>query len=213
MNFDDLLNLIGNEAVFESSLLLAGDVDPGYIRLQLSRWVKSGRLIQLRRGLYAIAPPYQKVKAHPFLIANKLVSASYVSLQSALAYWGLIPEMLFSTISVTTKRPQRIKTKLGTFDFRHIQTRYLAGYEMIDLGEGQSALVALPEKALLDLIYFNPSDQMAGFLQELRLQNAARLDLTRLTQLGENFGSDKISRGIDIIRQMIRDEERNYRDL
>lgn len=213
MNYDDLLDLIGEEAVFESSLLLAGDVSPQYVRMQLSRRVKSGRLIQLRRGLYAIAPPYRKVKPHPFLIANRLVKASYVSLQSALAWRSLIPEILYSTTSVTSKRPQQIETALGSFDYRHIQTRYLSGYEMIDVGNGQSALVAVPEKALLDLIYLNPGSESLNYLRELRLQNLARIDLTRMNQLASDFDSPKIWAGIESIRQLIQEEESGYKEL
>ena len=58
MEFNDLLDLVGEEPIFNSSLLMAGDVNPGLMRQQLSRWVKSGKVYQLRRGLYALAPPY-----------------------------------------------------------------------------------------------------------------------------------------------------------
>jgi len=88
MDFESLLELIAEDPVFDSSLLLAGEVDPKNVRLQLTRWVNSGRIYQLRRGLYAIAPPYQKSHPHPFLVANRLQRASYVSLQSALACNG-----------------------------------------------------------------------------------------------------------------------------
>ncbi len=94
MEFERLLQLVGDEPIFETALLLAGKVKPDSARLQLSRWTKNGRIYQLRRGLYAIAPPYQKVKPHPFLIANRLQRASYVSAQSALAFYGLIPEVV-----------------------------------------------------------------------------------------------------------------------
>lgn len=60
MEFDHLLNLVGDEPVFESALLLAGDINPKVVRLQLTRWDKNGRIYQLRRGLYVLAPPYQK---------------------------------------------------------------------------------------------------------------------------------------------------------
>jgi len=86
MEFSQLLEIVGDEPVFESGLLLAGEVDPSDVRRQLSRWMQTGRITQLRRELYALAPPYQKVKPHPFLVANRLVRGSYVSLQSALAH-------------------------------------------------------------------------------------------------------------------------------
>src|SRR3972149_3195316 len=106
MEYEHLLELVGDDPVFETALLLAGKVNPHTVRLQLTRWTKSGRVYQLRRGLYAIAPPYQKVKPHPFLIANRMRRASYVSGQSALAFYGLIPEVVPVTLSVTAGRPE-----------------------------------------------------------------------------------------------------------
>ena len=105
MDFNDLLSVVGDLPVFETGLLLSGDVRPADVRKQLSRWTASGKLYQLRRGLYGLAPPYQKVRPHPFLIANQLQTGSYVSLQSALAYYGMIPEYTPVTTSVSTGRP------------------------------------------------------------------------------------------------------------
>ena len=81
-----MLEIVGNEPIFRTGLLLAGDVDPVHVRRQLGRWVKAGKVYQLRRGLYTLAPPHQQTKPHPFLISNQLVRPSYVSLQSALGY-------------------------------------------------------------------------------------------------------------------------------
>ena len=64
MEFEKLLKIVGDEPVFESSFLLAGDVRPENIRLQLDRWIKAGKIHQLRRGIYLLAAPYQKKKPH-----------------------------------------------------------------------------------------------------------------------------------------------------
>ena len=85
MKFGDLLSSVRDQPFFETGLLLSGDVDSNDVRRQLSRWVRSGRIRQLRRSLYMLVPPYQNVIPHPFLIANALVPGSYVSAQSALA--------------------------------------------------------------------------------------------------------------------------------
>jgi predicted transcriptional regulator of viral defense system len=69
------------------------------VQRQLSRWSTAERLYQLRRGLYAVAPPFQKVKPHLFLVANRMVQPSFVSLQSALAYYSLIPDYAFIGLS------------------------------------------------------------------------------------------------------------------
>ena len=212
MEFNRLLELIGDDPVFETSLLLAGNINPKNIRLQLTRWVKSGRVYQLRRGLYAIAPPYQKGKPHPFLVANRLQRASYVSLQSALAFYGLIPEIVNTTVSVTTGRPQRFETPLGVYQFRHIKTGFLFGYQMTDLG-GQQALVAVPEKALLDLVYLQPGGQSKNFLHALRLQNLERLNLDVLEKLSQVYDSPKMRKAAEMITQLIQDEISGFKEL
>jgi len=92
MKFNELVETVGDEPLFETGLLIAGEVDPDGLRRQLSRWTATGKLYQLRRGLYALAPPFQKIRPHPFVVANHLVRGSYVSCQSALAFYGIIPE-------------------------------------------------------------------------------------------------------------------------
>jgi len=213
MDFEHVLELVGDEAVFESSLLLAGKVDPANIQLQLARWTKSGRVYQLRRGLYAFAPPYQKVKPHPFVIANRMSRASYVSCQSALAFYGLIPEYVPATTSVTTHRPGRWETPLGVFDFRHIQFNLLRGYRMIDLGNEQRAFIATPEKALLDLIYLQPKSDSLAYMRELRLQNLERLNLDGLRGQVEVFNTPKLKRAAAIVASLAQTEILEYETL
>ena len=128
MEFDEMLRIVGEEPVFHTGLLLAGDVDHVHVRRQLGRWVKAGKVYQLRRGLYALAPPYQQVKPHPFTAANQLVRPSYVSLQSALAYYGLIPEYVPVTTSVTTDRPREFNSPLGKYRFHHIKKERIARF-------------------------------------------------------------------------------------
>jgi predicted transcriptional regulator of viral defense system len=212
MKFDTLLQLIGDDPVFESSLFLAGNINPKIVRLQLTRWVNSERIYQLRRGLYSIAPPYQKIKPHPFLVANRLQRSSYVSLQSALAFYGLIPETVNITVSVTTGRPERLETPLGIFEFRHIKSNILFGYQMTDLGD-QEALVATPEKALLDLVYLQPGGESPKYLQELRLQNLDRLNLDQLKKQSKVFDSPKMRAATKNILQLIQDESGNFEEL
>jgi len=180
MRFHTLLAIVGNEPVFETGFLLAGEVDPADVRRQLSRWVKGGRLLQLRRGLYALAPPYRKVLPHPFLVANRLVRGSYVSLQSALAYHGLIPEHVPVTTSVTTARPQRRENPLGSYEYHHVPRDLLTGYRLERLGDGQEAFVATPEKALADLVGLVPGADARAYLSELRLQGLEKIDPAEL---------------------------------
>ena len=212
MEFNDLLDLVGEEPIFNSSLLMAGDVNPGLMRQQLSRWVKSGKVYQLRRGLYALAPPYQKCKPHPFLVANYLQRGSYVSLQSALAHYSLIPEVTYVTTSVSHCRPEKIETPLGVFEFRHLKRDLLFGYELQDLG-GQSAFIATPEKALLDLIYLQPGGEKEAYLTELRLQNLDQLNPERLRVYTERFKMLKMREAAERLAKAIEREKSMYEEV
>lgn len=199
MFFEELLEIVGREPVFESGILLAGDAEPNYLRRQLSEWVAKGKLWQLRRGLYALAPPYQKVKPHPFLVANRIVTGSYVSMQAALAHYGLIPEYVATVSSVSTGRLGEWETPLGHYLFRHIRPELLFGYQQQQVDRKQFAFVATAEKALLDLVYLQPGGDAFAFLESLRLQNLELLDLSYLQQLAERIGKPKLLRATQMI--------------
>ena len=212
MEFKKLLKILGSVPVFESSLLFAGDVQPEYIRLQLDRWVKAGKIDQLRRGVYVLAAPYQKQKPHPFLVANRLQQPSYVSLQSALAFYGMIPDIVNETSSVTTVRNERLNTPLGVFEYRYINKNFFGGYRLSNLG-GQQAFIATPEKAILDLIYLQPGGDDPVFISELRLQNLDNLNLVELRLQGKLFGKPKISRAVQLIEELVKEEYQGYEEL
>lgn len=213
MDFNHLLEIVGEEPVFDTGLLLAGEVDPADVRRQLSRWTKAGKLYQLRRGLYALAPPFQKIKPHPFLIANRMVPGSYVSLQSALAHYALIPEHVPVTTSVTTTRPAQWDTPFGCFEYHHIKESQFHGYLLTDLGGRQRAFVASPEKALLDLIYLQAGADSPDYLRELRLQHLDRLNLEELQCLAHSAGGAKLRRASVIVADLARSEALEYESL
>jgi predicted transcriptional regulator of viral defense system len=207
MKWQALLALVADEALFSSALLLAGDVSAAQVRLQLSRWVKTGRLLQLRRGLYALAPTWRKLEPHPFLIANQLQRGSYVSLQSALAFYGVIPEHVPTVTSVGPGRPETVRTPLGAFQFNHLAQTLLFGYSRLEIAPRQFAFVASPEKALLDLVHLTPSADSAEYLQELRLQNPAAISLATLDGLAQRSRKPKLTRAARLVRLVLAAEK------
>jgi predicted transcriptional regulator of viral defense system len=210
MKFGELLEIVDDEPVFETGLLLAGDVNATDVRRQLSRWAAAGRVYQVRRGLYALAPPFARSKPHPFIVANHMMRGSYVSLQSALAHYGLIPEAVPVVTCVTTTRPSVWETPLGSFDFRRIKVDLFFGYQWIEVAPAQNAFVALPEKALLDLIYLQPGGDDRTYLEGLRLQNLERLDLARLQQLAADTTIPKLVRGGAAVVELAQAEGEEY---
>ncbi len=193
MKWQDLLHKVSQEPLFRTGLLTAGE-DLLRVRIQISRWVDDGKLLRLRKGIYALAEPYRKSNPHPFLVANFIKPSSYVSLQSALSFYSMIPEYVPLVISVTTLRPETISNAFGDFEYRHVKQSNFFGYELIQLGQGQSAFIATPEKALLDLLYLTPDADSIEYLSELRLQNLEKLNRKRLKDFSKKFNTPKIDR-------------------
>lgn len=158
-----------------------------------------------------MASPYRKIEPHPFLIANSLRTGSYVSLQSALAYYGLIPEHVPVVTSVTTARPERLDTPVGTYSFRHVKKSCFFSYVQVAISQNQHAFIATPEKALLDLMYLTPGGEHDLYLRELRLQNLEIIDIAALATGAERFESAKIRKGLKNVKKII--EEEKYEDL
>lgn len=138
---------------------------------------------------------------------------SYVSLQSALAYYNLIPEFTPVTTSVTTSRPASWDTPLGSFTFRHVKLALFYGYERVQVAPQQFAFVASPEKALLDLVHLTPSADHASYLQELRLQNLEQLDLERLCHFAGQSRHPKLERAAHFIVERAKKEQLEFQTL
>jgi len=214
MKFEELLQIVGDEPVFDSGLLLAGDINEKDVRKQLSRWTRSGKLIQIRRGLYALAPPHQKVRPHPFTVANLLMRGSYVSCESALAHYGMIPEYVPVTVSVSVSRPGRWVTSLGVYQFHHIRPSMHFGYGQVSCEPGGAeAMVAFPEKALLDLIYLRNQGDRVEFIRSLRLQNLNQIKEEKLIAFAEKSKSKKLIRSVQTVLDLVYEEKREYQPL
>jgi len=202
MKWSELLSIVRDTPVFPSSFLLAGRASAVALRRQLDRWVKSGRLLRLRRGIYAVAPPYRAETPHPFLVANYLRRPSYVSLQSSLSHYGMIPEFVPATTSVTTGRPGELNTPLGRFLFRHVKKPAFFGYAQTEISRGQPVFLASPEKALVDLLYLTPGSDSPAYVEELRFEPGDRFDWNTLRSHAERVRSRKLKRAVELISRI-----------
>lgn len=133
---------------------------------KISELIKSKALISVRRGLYIVGPKTDLPTPEPFLIANHLRGPSYVSLESALSYWNMIPERAYEISSVTIKTSKLYKTPVGRFSYRQLKTPYYSyGIKNIRHSSKQSILVASPEKALCDKIVLTPKIHLRSITQ------------------------------------------------
>jgi len=122
-------------------------------RDKVSSLKKSNQLIRLKKGLYIVSPDVTNQSVSKGLIANHLYGPSYISLETALSFYGIIPERVYTTLSVTSKRKKRYNTPLGIFEYRTVPVKYLSiGISQEIVQNSYAYLLATPEKALCDLI-------------------------------------------------------------
>ena len=124
-----------------------------YKHNKISSLEKRGDLIRLKQGLYVVHPDVSQKSLSLFLIGNHLYGPSYISLQSALRHYGLIPEQVFTICSMTTKPTQIFRNSMARFEYVHTdETVFPIGLREETTASGASILMASPEKALCDLI-------------------------------------------------------------
>ncbi len=207
MNFDSLLKLTGSMPFFDLPLLVQAFDDPReIIRVQLSRWMKQGKVVGLRRGLYTLAEMYRRSSSPqslaplaplapltPAALANALYRPSYLSGLWALGFYDLIPERVVRLTSVTPRPPHRFENPFGVFDYRHIKQEGFFGYRTASFG-GADIVVAEPEKALLDHWHLTPGEWTSARLEEMRYQNVSLVGGGRLRAFAQRFLSPRLDR-------------------
>lgn len=137
-------------------------------RNNMTRWCRKGLLVKLRNQYYAF-PEYRQVPDFSRYVANRIYKPSYISLHSALSFYGMIPEEVVQLTSVTTLKTAKFENAFGTFHYQNVKTPLFFGYEMKMMQNGRALLFATPEKALLDLLYLNPYYKTEQDMEELRL--------------------------------------------
>jgi hypothetical protein len=149
MKYNELASAIRSPIFSRNDLVLSGYHVLDY---QLSLWVKKGYLIRLKNGLYAFSRDREKLRGEG--IAFLLYQPSYVSLESALAWYGFIPEIVYAYTSVTARITRSFENVCGRFIYRHVKRELFWGYAQMKTEHGPY-LLAEPEKALLDYFYLN----------------------------------------------------------
>lgn len=117
--------------------------------------IKKGDLVSIKRGLYILSDEYKK-NASRKILASMIYSPSYISMQSALHFYGLIPEAVYSEVSVTTKRTKTFKTPVGIFEYHNSSLKdFLWGLRFAKIDESRQIRIASPIKALYDLMSYS----------------------------------------------------------
>ena len=137
-------------------------------RNNLTRWCQKGLLVKLRNQYYSF-PEYRQVPDFSRFVANRIYAPSYISLHSALSFYGMIPEEVVQLTSVTTLKTAKFENAFGTFHYQNVKAPLFFGYVIKTMPNGRGLWFATPEKALLDLLYLNPFYKTEQDMEEFRL--------------------------------------------
>ncbi|PIR42588.1 hypothetical protein CO058_02920 [candidate division WWE3 bacterium CG_4_9_14_0_2_um_filter_35_11] len=185
MNWNDLQKTAKLTPIFTLNDVLKWFPDEGenQILVQLSRFVKHGLLSQPRKGIYLLT---EYKLEDPFLLANLLRNPSYISLETAMNYYGLIPDIPASITSVTTKKTKTYVNTYGKFIYRSVKSELFFGFEQVQSRNNHlfGYKIATPEKTLLDYLHLNPH---VDNLDELRLRNTENIDREKLNEFSKNY--------------------------
>lgn len=159
-----------------------------YPRNKIAGLENEGKIVRLKRGLYVVSPQISRQLLSVELIANHIYGPSYVSMESALRYHGLIPEQVYTIRSMTTGRSRKFENPIGHFEYITVNEHYYPiGIEQKAIDNKYIFLIASPEKALCDMIVATPHlrIQSAKMLKEY-LENDLRIDMPRLRSMNTN---------------------------
>ncbi len=166
MNYLEFRNKMFDSACFSINQVYAWQ--PDFDRNNFVRWAQKGLLVRLRQGYYTF-PEYKSKPDFTYYFANRIYRPSYVSLHTALAFFGMIPEAVVQITSVCSLKTVDFNNDFGSFSYKSVHSRLMFGYDLKPIADGRTVQLASPEKALLDLLYLYPFYNTEIELEGLRL--------------------------------------------
>ena len=205
-------NFISREE-FDYQMLL--DVLEGYARPRdkITRWLNRGIIVRIKKGLYVFGEGLRRKPYSRELLANLIYGPSYLSLEWALQYYGLIPERVQALTSVTTGRSRKFHTPAGLFAYRQIPlSAFRTGMTRVEIDGEPAYLIATREKAIADKIrldcgQISSTGQMQVYLTEnLRIDETALSELNPnvIVDIGQRYGSRKIRHLANLVGRLKR---------
>jgi hypothetical protein len=186
-------NLVQLPSEFDYNLLLQVLKDYKKPRDKIRGLIRNRDIIRVKKGLYVLGEEYDK-PYNKFVLANLIYGPSYITGQTALAFWNMIPERVELIISMTAKRKKKFETPVGGFSYLYCpQKVFNIGVRLEDAGDGKKFLIASPEKALCDMAamqaHISTNNEMTEFIELLRLDlgSSANLDLSLIKTIYNGY--------------------------
>lgn len=158
-------------------------------------------MIPLRQGYYSF-PEYRNKKGYALYFANRIYKPSYISLHTALAFYGIIPEAVVQVTGVTTLKTQSFTNDFGQNAYHSLREDLMFGYDLKPMEDKRNIQMANPEKAFLDLLYLYPFYDNQGEMEELRLDDdylKDELDEDLRLEFGSSFQSKTLQGRLDLL--------------
>ena len=165
-------------------------------RVKINDLLKKGKIIRVKKGLYVFGPDLAREPYSKDVLANLIYGPSYISLESALSFYSLIPERVEAITSITSKRKKLFNTPVGIFSYRYINPAiYSYGVTLHELDKNHSILIASKEKALSDMLYFSvkmkDEPQIKKYLFDdlrINIEGIKDFDLKKINKLAGLYG-------------------------
>ena len=199
MNYLNFKNRFFELGCFHIHQVYAWQAD--FDKSNITRWVKRGLLVKLRNGYYSF-PEYLTQPDFRYFVSNRMYRPSYVSLHTALAFYGIIPEAVIPVSAVGALKKATFGNAFGTFMYQQIASELMFGYDVKPFSGDQSLLFAQPEKALLDLLYLYPFYNSSQEMTELRLDEdfmQQDLNVERFREYAQRFHSKALMKRVKLL--------------
>ena len=219
MSILEIRNKIDRE-IFDYQTLMVVLEGYAYPRDKITNLIQKKVIIRIKKGLYIFGDDYRRYPFSRELLANLIYGPSYISMEYALYYHGLIPERVEVLTSVTTGRSRSFFTPVGLFKYRRIPLKaFQTGMERIEQENKQSFLIAEPEKALADKIVSDRGTEIRTkkaileyLVEDLRIDTGALIEMNpdRLDEFSVRYRSQKLDKLSHLIRRLHRNKRENH---
>jgi len=166
MNYYDFIKTYSGQGVFSLNSI-ERDCDNS-LSSNLRRWKGEDKILRIRQGWYLFPNEAERTDVR-MAAASKIYRPSYLSMEYVLSWHEIIPETVLALTSVSTLKTAAFDTPIGHYSYRHVSPKLFFGYAPLQPKDGLPCLMATPEKALLDLLYFHPEYKSARDMEDLRL--------------------------------------------
>lgn len=180
-------------------------IDETFYRARLNEWQNKGYIKKVIKGFY-IFSDLEISENILFLIANKIYSPSYISLESAFSYYNIIPEGVYSVTSITTRKTFKPAGNFTSFKYKKIKEEFFFGYKLIEF-KGRYFKMASLEKSIIDYFYFNPKKDSFNDFYEMRFNTSSlseEIDLKIVKDYLKRFNKKSLTKCINNLLEFIK---------